>query len=64
VRLDILDTSGRVIRSVYQGEAPAGFGEAVWDLMSDSGERAGGGVYFARLSAGETVSFRKFIVLR
>jgi hypothetical protein len=64
MRLDILDTSGRVIRSVHQSDVPAGFGEAVWDLTSDSGERAGGGVYFARLSAGETVSLRKFIVVR
>jgi hypothetical protein len=64
VRLDILDTSGREIRSVYQGRAPAGFAEAVWDLTSDSGERVGGGVYFARFSARETVSLRKFIVVR
>ena len=64
VRLDILDISGRTVQTIVDGTASAGSETVVWDLSTESGSRATTGVYFARLLAGESVSLRKFVVVR
>jgi hypothetical protein len=50
-RLIIYDARGRTVRAVYSGFAEAGFGSALWDGRSDSGDRVAPGVYFISLSA-------------
>jgi hypothetical protein len=64
VKLDVLDVTGRVVRTLVESESPEGFGHANWDLRSDSGEYVRNGVYFARLTAGGQCFNRKFVVIR
>jgi len=51
VRVTVLDLQGRVIRTLVNGELPAGAHLARWDGRLGSGARAPSGVYLYRLDA-------------
>ena len=51
VHLAIYDVLGRRVRTVTDGELPAGGTELWWDGKDASGHAAGSGVYFASLAA-------------
>ncbi|HPF36164.1 MAG TPA: FlgD immunoglobulin-like domain containing protein [Candidatus Krumholzibacteria bacterium] len=55
-RLDVFDVSGRRVRRLWEGTAPAGRSEVTWDGRDDGGRALPSGTYLARLStaAGET----------
>jgi glucose/arabinose dehydrogenase len=64
VRLRILDSSGRVVRTVAEATLAAGSHAFAWDLRADDGARAAAGAYVVHLeSAGEAVT-RKTTILR
>ena len=50
VRLGIYDVAGRRVRSLIDGEVPAGTMRVQWDGKDQAGNAARTGVYFARLS--------------
>jgi hypothetical protein len=53
--LHVFDVSGRVVRTLVDGEAGRGLTEAVWDGRDDRGADVPTGAYFIRLEgAGET----------
>jgi len=54
VSLQVFDASGRLVRTLMSGDAPAGRSELRWHGESDGGGRETAGLYFARLSAGDT----------
>ena len=62
LRVDIFDASGRMIRNLRNGTAPAGPGRVSWNGRDDSGLQVGAGVYFAHL-VGESASGMKKITL-
>ena len=64
VRLEVYDLSGRCVRSLRNETAAAGMYQAEWDGRTDSGERAGSGVYFMRLSTREGPASRRIVLLR
>lgn len=64
VRLAVIDVSGRLVRTLLDEVRPAGAGQVTWDGMSDSGARAGTGVYFVRLIAAGARSTRRVVLLR
>lgn len=69
VTIRIYDIRGHQIRTLHLGYQPAGFylnkdKAAYWDGRSNTGERAGSGVYFYRLSAGSFSAVRKMVILR
>lgn len=64
VELAIYDASGRLIRSVVDGELPAGVHAVDWDGRSDSGEEVAGGVYFCRLRVGGESHARPVVLAR
>jgi flagellar hook assembly protein FlgD len=64
VRLAVVDVTGRVVRVLLDGEAPAGSNRVVWDGRSDAGDRLASGVYFFRLDAGEQSRTLKTTLLR
>jgi hypothetical protein len=64
VSLRIFDVRGRLVRTVVDGELPAGGHESRWDGRTRSGEMAGSGVYYFRLQAGDRTISRKLIVLK
>ena len=64
VRADILDTAGRRVATIADGERAAGAHLLVWDGRVSGGEMAAPGVYRARIEfAGRTLS-RSFVRLR
>lgn len=59
VALDIYNVSGRLVRSLVDGELAPGPHSLVWDGRDGSGHDLASGIYFARLAAdGETSSMK------
>ncbi|MCA9754622.1 MAG: proprotein convertase P-domain-containing protein [Candidatus Eisenbacteria bacterium] len=64
VELDIIDVSGRIVRSLARETLPAGEYNRVWDGRDDLGNPVGAGVYFYRLQQGDQVATRKLLTVR
>jgi hypothetical protein len=64
VQLGIYDVSGRLVRSLADGERPAGAGTAAWDGTDESGARQHAGVYFVRLTAPSLRETRRVVLLQ
>jgi hypothetical protein len=50
VHVGVYDIAGRRVRTILDGELPAGETQLVWDARNGSGMVVGSGVYFARLT--------------
>jgi hypothetical protein len=61
VELRIYDVAGRVVKTLVNGELPAGPHEARWDGTTDRGGRASPGTYFYQLRSGEDRASRTLI---
>ncbi|MBN2564580.1 MAG: T9SS type A sorting domain-containing protein, partial [Candidatus Eisenbacteria bacterium] len=64
VTLTVHDVAGRLVRTLIDGQLPAGRAGAVWDGTDDRGLSLSSGVYFVRLSAGQDEAFRKVTLLK
>lgn len=64
ISLKVYDASGRLLRTLAEGEAPAGPASRVWDGRDDAGRQVPAGIYFYRLQAGGQVLTRKLLVIR
>jgi hypothetical protein len=62
--VDILDLSGRRLRSLHEGRRPAGELLLSWDGRDDRGRPVSSGVYFAVARAGGDRVASKFVYLR
>ncbi|MFQ5905813.1 MAG: FlgD immunoglobulin-like domain containing protein [bacterium] len=51
VTIRIYDVTGRLIKTLLDGDHGPGVYSAPWDASDDSGAEVGGGIYFLRLSA-------------
>ncbi len=51
-RIDIYDGTGRLTRTLREGQRPAGRYSATWDRKGNGGHSVAAGTYFCRLSAG------------
>lgn len=61
----VYDVSGRLVRTLIQGEVMAsGRQEVLWDGYDDQGQRAAAGIYLARLQAGGRQSTHKMIMIK
>ena len=49
--LMIIDARGRLVRTLIQGELPAGHHQVVWDGRNEEGRPVASGVYYYRLRA-------------
>ncbi len=59
VRLDILDTAGRLVLNLASGLQPAGRHETLWDSRDAGGREVPSGIYFIRLRVeGRTLESR------
>jgi uncharacterized protein (DUF362 family) len=61
--LRVVDASGRVIKTLFEGSREAGEYSATWDRKNESGGVVAGGVYFYQLEAGGTHQVRKVVVV-
>ncbi|MEZ5063932.1 MAG: DUF1565 domain-containing protein [bacterium] len=50
VTIDVVDVSGRRVRSLSAGEVPAGAQSVLWDGRDDAGRSVSSGVWFARVT--------------
>jgi len=64
VRIDVIDVTGRVVRTMEAGELPAGRQIVTWDGRDNEGHPVASGVYLARLQAGEFEAASKMVLLK
>jgi hypothetical protein len=64
VSLKVHDSSGRVVRNLFEGTEVPGVHEVTWDGRDDGGRDLPSGVYFYTLSSGNRVSSLKSVLLR
>ena len=64
VSLRIFDVTGRLVRTLVDGEEPAGYRAVQWNGLDESGKRASAGVYFYSLQAEDRTFQKKMIQLR
>jgi flagellar hook assembly protein FlgD len=64
VRLAVYDVEGRLVRVLTEGKKAAGDHTATWDGLDAHDHRAGSGIYFLRLEAGNRAVSRKAVFLR
>jgi len=62
--VSVFDVSGRLNRVLDRGNARAGRFAVDWDLNSDEGQPARGGIYFLRFTLGGATQTRRLLVLR
>jgi len=64
VKLRILDTRGRVVRTLVSGCTAAGEHSVIWDACDDLGHPAARGIYFVRLESQDCRETRKVVLTR
>jgi Kelch motif protein/flagellar hook capping protein FlgD/galactose oxidase-like protein len=64
VRIGVYDVNGRLVRSIEDGDRPAGPAVATWDGAGADRERAGPGVYFLRMTCMGFSEARRVVVVR
>jgi probable HAF family extracellular repeat protein len=61
--LVLVDVSGRIVRTLADGDYAAGSQSIVWDGRDASGARVAPGIYHARLATGASMLIRRFAVV-
>ena len=64
VVVEVFGVSGRLVRSIFEGELEGGEHRLVWDGRSNSGAPVPSGVYLVRVSGGRDVGRGKAVLLR
>jgi flagellar hook assembly protein FlgD len=64
VNFRIYNVMGQLIRSLRSGKEKAGYYTVAWDGKDAQGKKAGAGVYFYRLDAGEYSKTKKLVIVR
>jgi len=64
VSLKVYNIAGQLVRTLVNGKEKAGYKSVFWDGMTDSGSKAGGGIYFYRLEVNGYTATKKMVVLK
>lgn len=64
VKLRIYDVSGKLIRTLMDGEMGPDFYETFWDGTDEGGRKLSSGVYFCRLTAGSSTITKKMVLIK
>jgi len=64
VSLRVYSTSGALVRTLYNGQMPAGANAVNWNLQDNAGRPVGNGLYLYELAAGSQVAHAKVSVLQ
>jgi hypothetical protein len=62
--LDVYDASGRLVRTLREGDLAAGSEEVIWDGKDAAGRSVPAGVFYARLSAGGAVAVQPMVLVK
>jgi hypothetical protein len=63
VEIAIYDVTGRLVRTLHDGKAPAGESTMIWDGTDDAGHRMGSGVFWVEMNAGGYQSTKRLVTL-
>ena len=64
IRLEVYDLSGKLIRELKSGYAPAGEQQVIWNGRGSGGQLIGQGVYILRLQSSTEVLTKQLILIR
>lgn len=64
VRLLIFDLNGKLVRTLAEGELPAGEQTLFWNGRDQQGQTVASGVYFYELTAGNKIEQKKMTLIR
>jgi hypothetical protein len=64
VSLRVFSTSGALVRTLVDGQVPAGPNTAIWNLQDNAGKQVGNGLYLYELNVGSQVAHAKVSVLK
>jgi hypothetical protein len=64
VTLRVYSTSGALVRTLINGQIPAGASTVNWNLQDNAGRQVGNGLYLYELSTGSQVAHAKVSVFR
>ena len=64
VRISIYGITGQLVRTLTDGERPAGYHQVIWDGRNGTGIKVSSGLYIYRMSAGSFSKVRKMILLK
>ena len=64
VRLSVYALTGQLVRTLVDGERPAGSYSVAWDGRDDAGRTIGSGIYLCRMETGEYSAVRKMLLVR
>ncbi len=64
VKIEIFNTLGQKVRTLFDGEELAGVHGIEWDATDDSGNRVASGVFFYRITSGQYTQERKMVLLK
>lgn len=64
VSVEIVDATGRRVRSLVQGFVPAGRFSLVWDGADDAGAQLASGVYFTRIQTDDGQEAGRVVLMR
>ncbi|MFH1501769.1 MAG: C25 family cysteine peptidase [Candidatus Eisenbacteria bacterium] len=64
LRIEVYNVAGRLVRTVADAPADAGYGEVVWDGRDATGHRVASGVYLYRMMAGDFEAKRMMVLLK
>lgn len=64
VQMIVYDVSGREVKNLYSGQQTRGSHSLIWDGVDNQGHKIPKGVYFVRMTAGNTQTTRKVTILR
>src|SRR5439155_19138366 len=64
VSLEIINVSGRRVRTLLRGSLGTGPRAVTWDGRDDRGQSVAAGIYFVRLSSGASAAVRTIVHLR
>ncbi len=63
VSLKVYDTSGAMVKTLYEGERTPGRYGATWDGRNARGDQVATGVYFYRMKTGKFVETKKMVLI-
>jgi uncharacterized repeat protein (TIGR02543 family) len=61
--VDVLDSQGRLLRRLCEGEKPAGWLTLSWDARDANGHATAAGMYFVRVQTPEARSVRRLVLV-
>ena len=63
-KLDVFDMTGKLVKTLVNGNVNAGNHSVVWNRTDNSNEKVSGGVYFYKLTVGNKTVTRKIIAVK